>query len=176
MSSILPPILKTTFTKRIKELQAQETEAIATNKATAKLITNQLSEGTVRGFKLIQDEPESVAGTAKGPTPTDYLIASVAFCENVVFARNAALNDLDIQALETTVTGDWDMKGLFDIGTANPSFRNIQVETRVKTTGPVKKAVEVARLTHRRCPIHATLKKATNLSFKLFVNDVETQL
>ncbi len=174
--SILTPILKTTFTKRMDELRASKTEVIATNKATAKLISNQLSEGTVRGFKLVQDEPESVAGTGKGPTPTDYFVQAVAFCENVIFARNAALNDLDIQALETTVTGDWDMRGLFDIGPANPSFRNILVETRVSTTGPAKKAVEVAKMTHRRCPIHATLKKATNLSFKLYVNDTETAL
>jgi uncharacterized OsmC-like protein len=174
--SIVPPIVKTTFTKRIQDLTAQETESIATNKATAKLIGNQLSEGIVRGFKLIQDEPESVAGTGKGPTPTDFLIASVAFCENVVFARNAALNDLEIQALETTASGDWDMKGLFEIGTADPSFRSILVETRVKTTGPIKKVVEVARMTHRRCPVHATLKKATKMTFKLFVNGVETAL
>jgi len=174
--SIVPPIVKTTFTKRIQDLTAQETESIATNKATAKLIGNQLSEGIVRGFKLIQDEPESVAGTGKGPTPTDFLITSVAFCENVVFARNAALNDLEIQALETTASGDWDMKGLFEIGTADPSFRSILVETRVKTTGPIKKVVEVARMTHRRCPVHATLKKATKMTFKLFVNGVEIAL
>jgi uncharacterized OsmC-like protein len=175
--SIVPPIVKTTtFTKRIQDLKAQESEATATNKATAKLVGNQKSEGIVRGFKLIQDEPESVAGTGTGPTPTDYLIASVAFCENVVFARNAALNDLDIQALETTASGDWDKKGLFEIGTANPSFRSILVETRVKTTGPARKAVEIARMTHRRCPVHATLMKATNMTFKLFVNDVETPL
>lgn len=125
---------------------------------------------------MIQDEPESVAGTGTEPTPTDFLIASVAFCEDVVFARNAVLNDLDIQALETTASGYWDMKGLFEIGSANPSFRSILVETRVRTNGPLKKAVEVARMTHNRCPVHATLKKATKMTFKLFVNDVEASL
>jgi len=164
--SIVPSIVKTIFTKRIQDLKAQETEAIATNKATAKLIGNQKSEGIVRGFTLIQDEPESVAGSGTGPTPTDFLIASVAFCENVVFARNAVLNHLDIQALETTASGDWDMKGLFEIGPADPSFRSILVETRVRTNGPIKKVVEVARLTHRRCPVHASLKKATKMTFK----------
>ena len=109
--SIVPSIVKTIFTNVSRISRAQETEAIATNKATAKLIGNQKSEGIVRGFTLIQDEPESVAGTGTGPTPTDFLIASVAFCENVVFARNAVLNDLDTQALETTASGDWDNEG-----------------------------------------------------------------
>jgi len=51
--SIVPSIVKTIFTKRFQDLKAQETEAIATNKATAKLIGNQRSEGIVRGFTLI---------------------------------------------------------------------------------------------------------------------------
>ena len=51
--SIVPSIVKTVFTKRFQDLKAQETEAIATNKATAKLIGNQRSEGIVRGFTLI---------------------------------------------------------------------------------------------------------------------------
>src|SRR3989449_10436444 len=99
-------MVKTIFRKRFQDLKGQATEAIATNKATARLIGNQKSEGIVRGFTLIQDEPESVAGTGTGPTPADFLIASVAFCENVAFARNPVLNDLDIEALETTASGD----------------------------------------------------------------------
>ena len=174
--SLLTAILKTTFTNRIKELEALDGEATVTNTATAKLVTNQLNEGAVRGFALVQDEPQSVAGTATGPTPTDYFVQSVAFCENVVFARNAALSDLEILSLETRVVGQWDMKGLFDIGKATPAFQTIAVETRVRTTGPAEKAAEVARMTHRRCPIHATLQRATDLSFTLYVNDVETPL
>ena len=51
--SIVPSIVKTIFTKRIQDLKAQESEAIASNKATTKLIGNQKSEGIVRGFTLI---------------------------------------------------------------------------------------------------------------------------
>ena len=174
--SLFPPVLKTTFTNRIKELEAQESDAIVTNKATARLVSNQLSEGTVRGFKIIQDEPESVAGTGKGPTPTDFLMLSIAFCENVVFARNAALNDLIITGLETTASGTWNMKGLFEIGPEDASFREITVETRVRTNDQVKKVVEVANMTHRRCPVHATMRKATRLSFKLYINGREIPL
>ena len=44
--SIVPSIVKTIFTKRFQDLKAQETEAIATNKATAKLIGNQSRRGS----------------------------------------------------------------------------------------------------------------------------------
>ncbi len=174
--SILTSILKTTFTQKLAELEASPAEVLATNTAVARLLENQRSEATVRGFTLLQDEPVHVAGTGKGPTPTDYFVAAVAFCENVIFARTAALNDLDLLALETTVAGEWDQRGLFEIGGADSSFRSVVVETRVKTASPVERVVEVARQTHRRCPIHQTLRKATQLSFKLFVNDAEAVL
>ena len=119
---------------------------------------------------MVQDEPESVGGTGKGPTPTDYFIASVGFCENVIFVRNASLAGLSIDALETIVTGSWDRRGLFEIGNVSPFFNRINVETRVSTTDPPELVVQVARETHRRCPVHATLARATELVFKLVVN------
>jgi uncharacterized OsmC-like protein len=90
-------------------------EDLASNKAEVRLIKDQRSEATVRGFTHIQDEPESVWGTSEGPTPTDYFISSVGFCENVIFVRNASLTKVSIDSLEATVTGSWDGRGLFEI-------------------------------------------------------------
>ena len=70
-----------------------------TNRAEVRLVKDQQSEARVRSFTLIQDEPESMWGTGKGPTPTDYFIASVGFCENVIFARNASLANLSVDSL-----------------------------------------------------------------------------
>ena len=142
----------------------------ATNKAEVKLVQDQHSEALVRGFTVIQDEPESVGGGGKGPTPTDYFITSVGFCENVIFVRNASLAGLEIESLETTVIGSWDRRGLFEIENISPHFNRITVETRISTKDPIEKVVQVAQETHRRCPIHATLARATELVFKLVVN------
>ena len=145
-------------------------EDLITNKAEAKLVHDQNSEAVVRGFTLVQDEPVSVGGTGKGPTPTDFLVTSVGFCENVIFVRHASLAGLSIDSLDTHVSGSWDRRGLFEIDGVSPHFTSITVETRVSTNAPVAKVVEVARQTHRRCPVHATLARATQLIFKLVVN------
>ncbi len=142
----------------------------STNRADVRLIKDQCSEATVRSFTLVQDEPESVWGTGKGPTPTDYFIASVGFCESVIFARNASIANLSIDSLETAVSGTWDRRGLFDIDGVKPSFKTITVETRVTTKDPIQKVVDVANQTHRRCPVYATLSGATEMIFKLNVN------
>ena len=75
----------------------------------------------------------------------------------MIFVRNAALSGLRVGSLETTAEGSWNTKGLYEIDGAEPSFRSIRVETRVRTTSPVSGVVRVARQTHRRCPIYATL-------------------
>jgi uncharacterized OsmC-like protein len=150
--------------------QASRTEDLATNRAEVRLVKDQNSEAKVRGFTVVQDEPESVGGTGKGPTPTDYFVTSIGFCENVIFARNASLAKLSVDSLETIVTGSWDRRGLFEIDGVSPFFKSITVETKVSTRDPVEKVVEVANQTHRRCPVHATLSRATEMIFKLVVN------
>jgi uncharacterized OsmC-like protein len=139
-------------------------------------VRNQSSEAKVRGFTLTQDEPASIAGGATGPTPTGYLTASVGMCENVVFVRNACLAGISIDSLETMVSCIWDMKGLFDIDNVQPFFKTINVETRVTSKEPSEKLAEVARVTHRRCPVHATLSRATEMKFTLIVNGQNVQL
>jgi uncharacterized OsmC-like protein len=140
------------------------------NKAEVRLVRDQCSEAKARGFNVVQDEPERVWGTGKGPTPTDYFVTSIGFCENVIFARNASLARLSIESMETIVSGSWDRRGLFDIDGVSPFFKSITVETRISTKDSMEKVVEVARQTHRRCPVHATLARATELIFKLVVN------
>jgi putative redox protein len=173
--SKLSPELKPFFESQIKKLSVPEPK-LATNTAVAVLQRDQKSEFTVRNFKLIQDEPAGVLGTGTGPTPTDYFISSVALCENVIFARNAALKGVAVDSLETTATGSWDMRGLYEIGGVDPAFKTILVETSVRSTSPLAVVVEVARQTHRRCPIYATLRKSVDLKFKLRVNGAEVPL
>ncbi len=170
--NLIGPDQKAAFEKSVIGLRNANTPSdyMGTNRAVVTLVGNQCSSAVVRGFTLIQDEPVSVAGGGRGPTPTDYFVSSIGTCENVVFARYAASEGIPIDSLETTVSGSWDRRGLYGIGDADPSFKEIVVETRVGTTASAEKVLRVAKLTHERCPIYATLKKATSLTFTLYVN------
>jgi len=169
--SLIDADQKPAVEKSLKDLKfMSSTEAATTNKAVVTLVANQHSIAVTRGFNVVQDEPASVAGGALGPTPTDYFMAALGTCQNVVFVRYAALEQLAIEALETTVTGTWDRRGLYGIGGADPGFQQITLETRVSTTAPGEKVAEVARRTRRGCPIFATLRKETALTVRLVVN------
>ena len=157
--------------KSITELTAASAaQAATTNKAVVTLVHNQHSTASVRGFTVVQDEPGGVAGGGAGPTPTDYFVTALGTCQNVVFVRFAALEQVPVEALETTVTGGWDRRGLYGLSGVNPGFRELTIETRVRTSAAPEKVAEVVRRTRAGCPIFATLRKETQLTVRLIVN------
>jgi putative redox protein len=169
--SLIDADQKPAVEKSLLELKsAGPAQAATTNKAVVTLVANQHSIAVTRGFNVVQDEPASVAGGARGPTPTDYFMAALGTCQNVVFVRYAALEQLAIEALETTVTGIWDRRGLYGIAGVDPGFQEITLETRVSTSAPSDKVADVARRTRRGCPIFATLRRETALTVRLIVN------
>jgi len=169
-------LVSSNFKSVVEELRAKvantkdPNQTIATFRADTKLLGQQYQEAKINDFVIKADEPISSGGTNKAPRPLDFFVASIGFCENVIFARNASLAELSIDSLETAVSGSWDRRGLYDIDGVSPFFKSITVETRISTRDPVEKVVEVARQTHRRCPVDATLSRATEVIFKLVVN------
>jgi putative redox protein len=153
-------------------------KGLGTVRADSRLVGDQAQEASVRGYVLVCDEPGQLGGTDKGPSPLEFFVASVGFCENVTFARWAALRGLDFDSLETSVRGHWDRRGQGMVGSPGiePSLKDFVVETRVSSRAPIDKIQEVARMTHARCPRHATLKKIGSVVDKLFVNGTEVQL
>ncbi|MDA4120869.1 MAG: OsmC family protein [Thaumarchaeota archaeon] len=134
----------------------------------------QTSEAKCDKFSVVSDEPTSVGGTDTAPPPSSIFVASIGFAENVIFARQAALQDIDFDALETKVEAQWDRRGMFGIRDADPSISNVMIETRIATGASPEKIAELVRLTHKRCPMTATVAKAATIRRRLFVNGLET--
>lgn len=151
-------------------------QSLATTSARVRLIGPQTSQAKIKDFTVVSDEPKSVDGRDKAPAPSAYFIASIGFAENVIFARQAALANLDFDACENNVTGHWDRKGMYEIGGAEPSFKDILIETRISTKAPAEAVKELIRLTNKRNPVTATVNKAVKVTRKLFVNETEVQL
>lgn len=170
------------FKSIVEELKAKvavakdPNQTIATVRADAKLLAQQYQEVRVRDFVIASDEPVPSGGTDKGPTPLDFFVASIGFCENVMFTRHAVLSGVEFSSLETSVRGHWDRKGQYEIDGVSPNFRDMTVETRVASDAPIEKIVEVARITHRTCPMHATIVRAMTVIDRLFVNGKEVAL
>jgi len=155
---------------------SEPNQAIGTVRADATLIADQASEVNHAGYTLLSDEPDVVGGTDKGPNPLEYFMASIGFCENVTFARYAALNGLNFDSLQTSARGHWDRRGQGDSMQIEPAFTDFIVETRITSVDSIEKIRKVVKTVHERCPMHSTITKAGRVTDKLFVNGVEVQL
>jgi len=151
-------------------------QTVGTSRADVGLIRQQYQEATVGKFTLACDEPQPLGGMDKAPTPLEFFMASIGFCENVMFTRHATLLNLQFDSLETSVRGHWDRRGQYAISGSEPSFKDVTVETKVTTKDSVEKVVEVTRRAHKGCPMHATIVKAMKVTDKLFVNGTEIPL
>ncbi|MDA4127144.1 MAG: OsmC family protein [Thaumarchaeota archaeon] len=144
--------------------------------ATATMTGSQSSEARWPNFKVTSDEPKSVGGGDTAPPPSSIFVASIGFAENVIFARQAALQGLDFNSLETKVEAKWDRKGIFGIGDSDPSIYDVMIETRITTGETPEKVVELLKLNDTRCPMTTTVAKAATVRRKLFVNGAEIQV
>ena len=141
--------------------------------AAATLTGPQTSVASWPNFKVTSDEPKSVGGGDTAPPPSSIFVASIGFAENVIFARQAALQGVDFDSMETKVEANWDRKGMFGIRNSDPSIYDVLIETRVVTGESPKKVVELVKLTGERCPMTTTIAKAATVRRKLFVNGAE---
>jgi len=66
-------------------------------------------------YTLSSDEPQSIGGQDSAPQPSQIFVASIGFAENVIFARQAAMHNIDFDSLETRVEAEWDRRGMFSI-------------------------------------------------------------
>jgi putative redox protein len=141
--------------------------------ATAKLTGPQTSEAKWPKFTVISDEPTSVGGRDTAPPPSSLFVASIGFAENVIFARQAALYDVDFDALETRVEAQWNRRGMFGIENADPAVSSVLIETKISTNASAERIAELVRMTHQRCPMTATVAKAATVRRRLLVNGLE---
>ncbi|MDA4119408.1 MAG: OsmC family protein [Thaumarchaeota archaeon] len=141
--------------------------------ATATMTGPQTSVARWPNFTVTSDEPKSGGGGDTAPSPSSIFVASIGFAENVIFARQAALQGVGFDSMETKVEVKWDRKGMFGIGDSDPSIYDVLIETRIVSDAPPERVVELLNLTGERCPMTRTIAKAAKIRRRLFVNGAE---
>ena len=175
---LISPNFKPYVEKWLSGIQeiADPMKGLGTVRADAKLVGDQHQEVKIKDYTLTCDEPSSLGGSDKGPNPLEFFMSAVGFCENVTFARFATLRGLEFDSLETSVRGHWDRRGQGEWQGIEPTFKDFVVETRIISSAPLEKIIEVTRITHMRCPMHASISKIAPVADRLFVNGTEVSL
>jgi putative redox protein len=120
------------------------------------------------GHLLSADEPQSVGGTDRGPTPYDLLCAALGACTTITLRMYANRKELPVTHIETEV--DHDKRHAEDSAEAEGAAKHkIDVFTRrIRIEGDVtddqrQRMLQIADL----CPVHKTLESSSHIETRL---------
>ncbi len=119
-------------------------------------------------FELHADEPPILAGQDEGANPVEHLLNALAGCVTTSMVAHAAVQGIHIDALESELEGDIDLRGFLGLAPDVPKgYTNIRVRFKVKTDPEnLKKLKKLAQFS----PVYNTLIHGTKVDIEIEPN------
>lgn len=159
--------------EEIETLRGADRVPAGTNDVATELIENFYGRATAREFTFEADEPATLAGGQnRGPRPLEYFLAGLAFCQQVILAKNALATGIEFDSLAMDVHGDVDPRGVLGVGDVAPGFvdNTIRYTTRIESDAAREEVVHLLERAERHCPAHASLRTETTLERDVQLN------
>jgi uncharacterized OsmC-like protein len=124
------------------------------------------SEDTTReeAFTLDADEPAIAAGKNSAPNSMEYVLHALATCLTGTLVYHAAVRGIEIEAVDSSYTGDMDVRGLFGLADdVRKGFSKVTVDMRVKSEASVEELTELALYS----PVYDIVSRSVPVEFTL---------
>jgi uncharacterized OsmC-like protein len=124
------------------------------------------AEDTTRreAFTLDADEPAIAAGQNSAPNSMEYVLHALATCLTGTLVYHAAVQEIPIEAVESSYTGDMDVRGLFGLAEdVRKGFSEVAVNMRVKSEASAEELTQLALFS----PVYEMLSRALPVKFTL---------
>jgi len=90
-----------------------------------------------RPFEYDADHPAVLCGGDRGPTPVEFLLHGLASCLTAGIANVAAARGVTLTAVESTVEGDIDLRGILGLSKeVRNGYERIRVRFRIEGDAP----------------------------------------
>jgi uncharacterized OsmC-like protein len=124
------------------------------------------TEDTTRkqAFTLASDEPVIAAGQDSAPNAMEHVLHALAACLTASLVYHAAVRGIEIGAVESSYTGDMDVRGLLGLADdVRKGFSRVTVDMRVKSEASVEELTELAMFS----PVHDIISNSLPVEFRL---------
>jgi uncharacterized OsmC-like protein len=116
-------------------------------------------------FELHADEPPILAGSDAGANPVEHLLNALAACVTTSMVAHAAVRGIHIEALESELEGDIDLRGFLGLDEDVPKgFTDIRVKFKVNSD--VGNLERLKRLT-AFSPVFNTITQGANVDIQV---------
>ena len=115
-------------------------------------------------FTLDADEPAIAAGQNSVPNSMEYVLHALATCLTGTLVYHAAVRGIQIEAVESSYTGDMDVPGLFGLSeNVRKGFDKVAIIMRVKSGASVEELTELALYS----PVYEMISRSLPVEFTL---------
>ncbi|WNM59704.1 OsmC family protein [Candidatus Nitrospira allomarina] len=116
-------------------------------------------------FTLNADEPSILAGHDTGANPVEHLLHALAGCLTTTLVYHAAVRGIKIDALESELEGDLDIRGFLGLSNkVRSGFENIRVNFKVKTDA---ENIEKLKALSKLSPVFDMTSHGTNVQVNI---------
>ena len=151
-------------------LARPDADHVATFAVDTELLDGYHTAVAIRQFSLRADEPTSIGGTDRGPTPVELVLAGLGSCQEIVYATYARILDIPLDAVTVHAEGRLDLRGFYGVAEVPVGF--LDVTYAVEITSPAS-AEDISRLiaaVDAHCPVLEVLQKPLRVSGEYRLN------
>jgi len=117
---------------------------------------------------FVKDEPPVLLGNDSGANPVEYLLAGLAGCITTSLVAYASARGVKIDSIESTLEGDIDLQGLFQLGNdVNPGYQGINISFKIKSDASEETLQELIELAKKVSPVANTISRPTPVNVRL---------
>ncbi len=96
-------------------------------------------------FELHADEPRILVSGDRAPNPVEFVLHALAGCLTTTLVYHAAVRGIEIEAAESALEGDLDLRGLFGMSQdVRKGCHHVRVRMRVKSAASAEELTELA--------------------------------
>jgi uncharacterized OsmC-like protein len=130
----------------------------------------------IEAFRLDAGEPAILLGSDAGPNPAEYLLHSLAACLTTSIVYVAAARKVELTAVESTLTGDMDVRGALGVDDEpRNGFEHIGVTFRVTGNAPAEKLREVVERAQNRSAVYDMVTNGVPVAVEATTTDARMQ-
>jgi uncharacterized OsmC-like protein len=142
--------------------------------ASAKWLGGFRVETGSRGFRLLADEPDMLAGTNTAANPVELVLQAYGACLAIGYAMNAAVRGIRIHDLRIDVEGEIDLPGFLGLEPPEnlnmdrlPGYKNVTARVKIKADADKETLKELHDHVVRTSPVGITISRPVKIETEL---------
>ena len=127
------------------------------------------NENRIRSHVILSDYPVPSGGDDRAPNPMEMMLAALGSCVSAVYVEYAALLGVQLEAVSVELSGEIDLRGLFNVADVSAGFQQVTYKTTLKTNSDKALVDELIALAQAHCPVSTTMKLPTHVAPEVVV-------